>query len=206
MKVARLASMTLEAGRNNPQVIGSWGLKVMSEKKTGISSRLVFETKTMILVFVYLALLLGAFTTYRSLILAEYRIGYFHYWFSLLEALVLAKLIVFGSILGLGERFSHQPLIVPTLYKTACFSVFVLAFTILEHFAAGWWHGKTAGAVLGELFDHGLSEVLARVLVLVVALVPLFAVWETGRLLGDRKLFELFFKRRMEVKFEATSD
>jgi hypothetical protein len=196
--------VSLEAIRSNPQVIGSWGLKVMGEKKTGTWARLASETKTMILVFVYLALFFGAFTTYRSLVLAEYRIGHFHYGFSLFEALVLAKLIVFGSILGLGGRFSHYPLIVPTLYRTACFSVFVLAFSILEHLGDGWWNGDNSSAVLGEIFSHRQWEILARVLVMVTAFVPLFAVWETGRLMGEGKLFELFFKRRTAVKLDTT--
>jgi len=40
----------------------------------------------------------------------------------------------------------------------------------------------------------------------ILAFVPLFAVWETGRVLGEGKLFELFFKRRTRVKLDTTPD
>jgi len=38
-----------------------------------------------------------------------------------LEALVLAKVILIGDVLRLGRRFEDKPLIVPTLYKTVVF-------------------------------------------------------------------------------------
>lgn len=71
----------------------------MGEKKTGLRARLVSETKTFLLLFVYLAALFGAFTTYRLLLSAEYRIAYFRYGYALVEAMVLAKVIVVGRML-----------------------------------------------------------------------------------------------------------
>jgi hypothetical protein len=177
---------------------------IVSDETTGIKTKLLEETKMMLLLFVYLALLLGTFLLYRRLLLDEYQIGYFHYGYNVVEALVLAKIIVLGRSLGVGERFTDRPLIVPTLYKTVCFSIFVLAFTILEHIIVGLWHGKNVPAVVAEIFGQGLWEILVRVLVLFVALVPLFAVWETGRLIGEGKLFELFFKRKSAGKVDTS--
>ncbi len=173
----------------------------MSEhgKDTRIQAKLVAETKTMLFLFVYLALLLGAFTTYRRLILAKYEIAYFHYGYSLVEALVLAKVIVVGRYLRLGKRFDHYPLIIPTIYKTFWFSLLVLAFSVLEQLIVGWLCGKTSAVVFEEILGQTSWEILANVLVLFVTLIPLIAVWETGRLLGEGKLFEMFFTRRAGV-------
>ena len=55
-----------------------------------------------------------AFLWYRRLILAEYHVSYTHYWFPLIEAAVLAKVIMVGDILGLGRGLEHKPLILPT--------------------------------------------------------------------------------------------
>lgn len=167
----------------------------MSEKKPGMKARLLEEMKTMLYLFVYLSLLLGAFTTYRRLVLAEYGIGYLQYGYTLIEALVLAKVIVFGRLLRLGERFDDRPLIVPTLYKTLWFSVLILAFSVLEHLIAGWLRGKATGAIIHELLDEGGWAILARTLVKLLALLPLLAVWEIGRVLGEGRLLELFFTR-----------
>ena len=130
---------------------------VTGEAKSGTRTRLLAELKTAAVVSVYLALFLSAVTTYRRLLLAEYQIGYFHYGYALIEALVLAKVIVFGSALGLGERFRDRPLIVPTLYKTLYFGVLVLAFSVLEHLINSWWHGETAGAAVEAILRkaHG---------------------------------------------------
>lgn len=167
----------------------------MSESKIGLKAKLIEEMKTMLCLFVYLTLLLGAFTMYRRLVLAEYSIGYLQYGYNFIEALVLSKVIVFGRLMRLGERFSNRPLIIPTLYKTLWFSLLLLVFSIVEHLIIGWLHGKASGVILNEIFDQGIWEILARTLVKVLALLPLFAVWEISRVLGEGKLFELFFTR-----------
>ena len=164
--------------------------------KPGFRERLIEELKKTGLIFAYLALFLGSFTVYRRLVLDEYQIGSFNFGYAIIEAAVLAKVIVIGSMLGLGERFRDRPLWVPTLYKTACFALLLLVFAILEHVIGGWLHGKSAGAALQELLDQGKWELLTRVLVKGLALVPLFAVWETARVLGESRLFELFFRQR----------
>ena len=168
----------------------------MHEEKLGIKARLLAELKTMFTVFLYLAALLGAFTTYRRLILGTYEISYLHYGYSIIEALVLSKVVVFGSALGLGERFKHRPLIYPTLYKTLSFSILVLVFTLVEHLVMGLIHRQTLSVIIDEILNKKIGEILASVLVILVAFVPMFAIWETGRALGDKKLYDLFFKQR----------
>jgi hypothetical protein len=166
---------------------------------SGISlrTRVIAETRRVLLLFVYLWLLLGTFTMYRRLVLAEYHIGYFRYGYSLIEALVLAKIVLIGRYLRLGEGFRQHPLIVPTLYKTLWFSTFVLVFCVLEHLILGWWHDEPALVTLRRLgTSHTGWEILAQVLVLFLALLPMFGVWETGRLLGEGTLYEWFFRRR----------
>lgn len=127
--------------------------------------------------------------------MAEYGIGYLQYGYNFLEALVLSKVIVFGRYLRLGERFRDRPLIVPTLYKTLWFSLLLFASSILEHLLSGWLRGKTTSTIVEEALGLGLPEILARTLVKVLALLPIFVVWEIGRVLGEGKLFELFFTR-----------
>jgi hypothetical protein len=171
----------------------------MSEQKIGIRGRLAAEAKSMLFVFSYLFFFLFAFTTYRRLLLAKHQIPFFQYGYSLIEAFLLAKIIVFGRFLHIGERFSHRPLIVPTLYKTLCFGLIVLAFSVLERILLGWWHGDDSAAVFESILGQGMWEILARTVMQVTALVPLFVVLETSRVLGPGKLFELFFKRRTGI-------
>lgn len=170
----------------------------MSQTKTGIKAKVVSETRDMLMLSAYLAVLFCTFRTYRALVSAEYHVNYFHYGVSLFEAIVLAKVILIGRFLRIGERFGDRALIIPTIYKTLTFGVFVLAFAVLEEVVEGLWHRESAHAIIRKIVVIGPWEILARVVIVLTALVPLFAAEEIGRILGEGRLFELFFKRKSE--------
>jgi hypothetical protein len=173
----------------------------MSEGKISFRSRLIREVKEMGILFAYLAVFFVAFTTYRRLILSEYRIGYAHYCYAIFEALVLSKVILIGRILKIGRRFSTHPLIVPTLYKTITFSLFIMIFVVLEHICDGLLHHEAFSAVRARFMSIGVSEMVVRAMVVCTALFPLFAMEEIGGVVGEGKLREwLFFRRPTEAK------
>jgi hypothetical protein len=147
----------------------------------------------------YLALVFAAFTQYRRFLLAEYSIVYTSYWLPLIGALILGKVIMIGSVFRLGRWLEDRPLIVPTIYKTFLFWVFVVVLRVVEYAIKGALHGDGLAAALGEFFaQKGLDEVLANSLVVLVALLPFFAVKELGRVLGRERMAALFFRNRTE--------
>jgi hypothetical protein len=141
----------------------------------------------------------AAFTVYRRLVLAAYDISYTNYWVAVIEALILGKVIMIGGVFHLGPRFDSKPLIFPTLFKTAVFSVFVGLFKIVEHAIRGLWSGAGITEDLAEMSSRDFYEVLAYSLVVLVALLPFFAVKELGRALGQEKILSLFFRRRTDL-------
>jgi len=145
---------------------------------------------------VYLALVFAAFTQYRRFVLAAYNITYTNYWVALIEALILAKVIMIGDVVRLGRGLEQKPLIYPTLYKTVIFTLFVIAFTVAEHAVKGLWSGKGLTVALVELYGERFHELLAGALVIFVALIPFFGVKELGRVLGEEKIRALFFHSR----------
>jgi hypothetical protein len=170
----------------------------MTEAKS-LKARAVAETKAFLFIAIYLALLFGSFTVYRRLILSEYHDSYLHYGYAIVEALVLGKVILIGRMLHVGERFRDLPLIVPVLWKTFSFSLLVIAFSVLERVVESLFHHRGLGAAFEEVAAQGKAEILARVLILFTALVPLFILVEIGEVLGEGKLFALFFRRRTKV-------
>jgi hypothetical protein len=163
--------------------------------RSGLQQKLGHEMKQFVIIFLYLALLIGAFQTYKWLLMTEYRVGYFVYGYTLFEAFVLAKVIIVGESLGIGERYADRPLIFPTLYKTMLFAFFVLALGILEHLVKGFLQGKSLVGISQEIIN-GRYEFLGRILIMFVAFIPFFAFRETMRALQEVKLFDLFFRRR----------
>jgi hypothetical protein len=145
---------------------------------------------------IYLTLVFAAFTQYRRFVLAAHDIIYTNYWVALIEALILAKVIMIGAVVRLGRGLEDKPLIYPTLYKTVVFSLFVIAFTVVEHTVKGLWGGKGLTGGVVELYREGFDELLAGSLVIFVALIPFFGVKELGRVLGEEKIRALFFRSR----------
>jgi hypothetical protein len=152
---------------------------------------------------VYLGIFFGAFTWYRRLILAEYGITYLNYGTAIIEALILAKVILIGEALGLGRGDEDKPLIYPTLRKAVVFSVFVGIFAIIEHIVGGVLHGKGVAGGLALLWHEGKDELLARCLVTFCAFIPFFAFRELEMTLGVGKFRRLFFRRRVAAQSGA---
>ena len=145
----------------------------------------------------YLTLVFAAFTQYRRLVLAAHDITYTNYWIAVIEALILAKVIMVGDVLHLGRLLEQKPLIFSTLLKTVVFSVFVGIFTIVEHTIKGLWKGMGLTEGVVEFFGKGSHELLAGCLVVFVAFIPFFAFRELGRALGgEGRIWRLFFRRR----------
>ena len=162
---------------------------------TGWKQKLVHEMVEYSLNFVYLAFFLVAFTWYRRLILAEYAISYTNYWVPLIEAAILAKIIMIGDIMRLGRGLERTPLVVPTLYRTVVFSVLVGVFSVLEHTGGALLHGKGLTEGLAEIASKGRFELLAQCVVIFGAFVPFFAFKELEGVVGQGKLRNLFWRR-----------
>ncbi len=144
----------------------------------------------------YLTLMFGAFTQYRRFVLAAHDITYTNYGVAVIEALILAKVVMIGDVLRLGRQLEQEPLIYSTLCKAVVFSLFVGAFTLIEHVIKGLWMGKGLAGGLVDFIGTGSTELLARCLVIFVAFIPFFAFRELGRILGEGKIWALFFRRR----------
>lgn len=144
----------------------------------------------------YLTIAFAAFTAYRRLLLAAHDIDYTDYGIAFIEGLILGKVIMLGSVFRLGRGLEDKPLIIPTLYKTVVFTLFVGVFALAEHAIKGLLTGKGAAAGLTAFTAQGYEMILANGLVVFVALIPFFAVKELGRVMGREKIWALFLRPR----------
>lgn len=144
--------------------------------------------------FVFLAMFLVAFAWYRRLVLAAYHIQYHSYWMPVIEAAILAKVIMLGDALHVGSGLRSKPRAVVTIYRTLAFSLFVAAFTLVEHIVEAMIHGRTATEGISEIANKGIDEILASCLLVLAAFLPFFAMKEIERAFGARNVRELFFR------------
>jgi hypothetical protein len=166
-----------------------------TKKKAGWKQRIAHEFVQYWINVAYLVIFFGAFAWYRRFVLAEYKITYLHYGTAIIEALVLAKVILVGDALGLSRKLENKPLIYPTLRKAVVFSCFVGLFAIVEHIVEGLVHGKGVAGGLATLWHEGKDEILSRSLVTFFAFIPFFAFRELEIVLGEGRLRRLFFRR-----------
>src|SRR5262245_6489057 len=170
----------------------------MNELQTapaGWKKKIVHELIEYWINFGYLAFFLVAFVWYRRFVLAEYQVQYTDYWFPLIEAAVLAKVIMIGDYLRLGRGLEQKPLIVPAVYRTFIFSVWVGIFSVLEGTVPGLLHGNGLMGGFEEIASRGWDELLSRCVVIFVAFIPFFSFKELERVMGPEKLRALFWRR-----------
>jgi hypothetical protein len=157
----------------------------------GLKQKAVHELKDFAVISFYLAFVFCALVTYTMLLLKKYEISYLNYSFALINALVIAKIILIGEWARLGKEAEVRPLYQSVLYKSVVFGVLVFAFHFVEEFVKRLIHHEPFGTVLQKIdFD----DLISRSIVIFCAFVPLFAFRELGRVMGEDKLHAFFFK------------
>jgi hypothetical protein len=167
----------------------------MQMAPAGWKKKIVHELIEYWINFGYLAFFLVAFMWYRRLILAEYHVQYTNYWLPLIEAAVLAKVIMIGDLLRLGRQMENKPLIVSALFRTVMFSIWVAIFNVLEETIRGLFHGQGITGGFEDITSRGWYELLSRCVVIFVAFIPFFSFKELERVLGQEQLRALFWRR-----------
>jgi hypothetical protein len=158
--------------------------------------RVAHEMEEFLVVFVLLAPFFVSFATFRMYVTREFGNALFVYGTALFNALVLAKIILIGELAKLGRGSEGKPLIVSTIHKSALFTLFYIAFHILEHTVRGLWHGETFLGAIHAAAATRKGELVCMALVLFFAFIPFFAVREMRRVMGEDKFRDLFTKRQ----------
>lgn len=171
-----------------------------SQTKTNLKERFIHESRLYIIYTIFFLLFFWAFSTYRRLLLNDYEDAYISYSYSLIESMILAKIILLGQMLRIGSRFNDKPLALTSLYKAFCFSLFVLGFMVAERFVIGFFHKKSFESIYLDLIGGGKDQILAKILVMFFTFILFFALLETGRVIGEDKMIRLFLYGRDKDK------
>lgn len=165
-------------------------MKNKDSKEATLKQKAAHELEQFVGIFVYLAFFFCALATYRMTLLNEFRDSWFNYSAALINALVIAKVILIGEYAHLGKKSEAKPLLVSAVYKSFLFGLLVFAFHIVEDVIKRLLHGEGMnGALRGLRFD----DLLGHAIVIFCTFIPFFAFRELGRVLGEAKVHELYF-------------
>jgi len=164
-----------------------------NEARPSLKDRLAHEMRSYLSTAAFLAIFFVSLATYRKLVLAEYHVGYFQYGYALVEAMILAKIILVGEAMHVGERFVDRPLLVSIVWKTLIFSAFTVVFMTIEHVISALLHHRPPLEELSLAGAQG-DEKLARLQLMLVSFLPYFAFRELGRVIGEERMHEILFR------------
>ena len=159
-----------------------------------LKQRAYHEFKEGVMIAFYLWVVFGLLTLHKSMILAEHQIDFTYHGLALINALALAKVMLFARHLPLGEQLKNTPLIYPTLLKSALFTVVLACFKILEDAAVGWYRRESFRQSITDFGGGTWKGVLTLALLVFAMLVPFVGYGELRRVLGEGQLERIFFK------------
>jgi len=154
---------------------------------------LIHEMKRFVIMFLYLWLLLGLFVVTEKVTLRQHGIDFAPHGFALINALVLAKVMLVAEDLNLGARLQARPLIYPILTEALMLAVLFVAFHVVERIVVGLVAGETFSASIPAIGGGGLTGLACVALILFVALIPYFAFRRVTREIGAEQMKHMLF-------------
>ena len=157
--------------------------------------RLAHEVARFGLMFLYLWVVFVLFVLLEKTIRGQVGLDYQAQGFALINALVLAKVMLIAEDLELGHRTRAHPIAVAVLVNAALFMVVFIAFHVLESLIAGALHGASLAASVPAFGSGGFAGLVTVAAIMFIMLLPYFAIRDIGEALGPGVLRKLFFAR-----------
>jgi GYF domain 2 len=156
----------------------------MQAPKPSLKTRLYDELRKFLAIFAYLWLVFSVFLLHEWAVLAGHQISFKFYSLAVVNALILAKIMLIAEAFGFANRLDDKPLIYPIAFKSIAFSALLMLSYIAEETAVGLFHGKSAAESVPQIGGGGLVGMLIIGVIMCIALVPFFAFREIARTVG----------------------
>ncbi|MBS0558631.1 MAG: hypothetical protein JSR21_01110 [Proteobacteria bacterium] len=157
-------------------------------KPRSLKHRVAHEAIRFFWIFLYLWVLFGLFVLNERIILGQRGIGFASQGFALVNAFVLAKVMLVAEDLKFGGWFCNRPLVVPIVADSALFAALFLVTHILEEVIVGLIHGHSAVSSVPAIGQGGIAGAITVSVILFVALLPYFSYMHLGRIIGPERL------------------
>jgi hypothetical protein len=171
----------------------------LSERRQNLKKKAFLEFKRFLGIFLYLWVVFALFSIYESIIRAQHNLDFTAHSLAIINAFVLAKVLLVGEHLHLGAGFKEKPLVYPVLYKSLVFSIFLTGFHVAERMIVGMIGGKTFRESFSAIGGGRLEAILSISALTFVMLIPFFAFRELGRVIGEEELRALFYGRKTKA-------
>ena len=173
-----------------------------SQKKS-LKQKVAHEFEEVAILTAYLAFFFCALATYSMLLLGKFHVSYFAYGTALINALVIAKVILIGDALHAGTKYEGKGLLYSAIWKAFVFGLLVFAFHVLEEVIKHLIHGRDA---IGAFHEIRLDDLLSRTVVIFCTFIPLFLFRELKRVMGEDNFWALILQPTSTPKGQPSGD
>ena len=167
--------------------------------RQGLKQKTIHELWELAWIFFYLAFFFCSLELYSVLLLRDFHVKYLNFGFAVINALVVAKVILLGEYARLGRKYEQRPLIQSAAYKAFIFVLLVFAFHVVEELVKEFLR---TGHFAGALSQTHINDVVGRGVVVFCTFLPLFAFREARRVLGEQQFLDLFFRSGARDRWE----
>ena len=169
--------------------------------KAAIAERAETEAKELFFLTLYLFIVFSALVFLKSAIMEADGVHWGYWGFAAIKAILVAKFMLIGRALHIGEGLRDRPLSWQTLHKAIAFTIFVAILSVIEDAAIGMGVSKTFSQSIADLGGGTLKEMIATEFIVFLVFVPLFAFGALSEVMEEKALVRTFFVER--TKFEA---
>ena len=169
----------------------------MTDSKPNLKARALHEFARFATMFAYLWAMFLLFQIHQYVVLAQHQLPFTQFGVGLVNALVLAKVMLVADDLRLGEWEGgrRRPLIYPVLTRSILFAIVFIVFDIIEKMLIGVFHGKAVAESIETPGGGGVLGAILVAIIIAISLVPFFAFVELSRLMDPGELTRIFFTR-----------
>jgi hypothetical protein len=155
-------------------------------------ARATRELRAFALLTAYFYVTFGTLIFMKAAVLHTHGIRYFVWGSAIVKAVLIAKFMLVGRALKIGEGHKVRPLIWPTLHKAFAFLLLLVILTAIEGIVVGLFRHRSITAMLMDLVGPKLEESLADILFLLLVLIPFVAFSVLDETLGEGRLQRMF--------------
>ena len=167
-------------------------MAVEQQAPDSLKRRAAREFRSYIAIAAYLYVCFGAVLLYKAAVLQAHGVAYAPYGLAAIKALIMAKFMVVGHALHVGEAFGNKPLIYPVLFRSFVFLFMLLGLSVIEELIRGAIADRSLSESLAGFAGGTVLQVIATALLMWLCLLPYFAFRQLAEVLGEDRLRRMF--------------
>lgn len=163
-------------------------------KASAIKERVIEEFRRFLVLFLYLWVLFGLFVLNETVVSRQHGLSFFPHGFALINALVLAKVMLVSESLNLARWMTDKPAAWTIIYESVLCSILFICFHFIETWIVDAFRGSGIVGGMPSIGGGGWLGLLVVALILFVSLLPFFAFKNVTRAIGARRMKEILFR------------